>query len=317
MNGLAAQKFSLTWESIDFEISSLSSVEDTVTAIAPIWQTQTGDCLDRLTGLVQDAFDLEGVSPGSWREAFEAALDQETLNVFSHGLSCWLCESGQFPGDPQIFIDAALNLQGFSGGIVLSKWLGWAMDCNRATVAQIASEGQLMQDCVDCSELDGVVLDCEDWQAEFEEWVFQFDFNITGENWNAVPTGFATTEYVADHGFSPLYEIGGAGNQSCIAIFSDLHACRIHQIDIGLESAYPNDGQLQINIFYPVSGGSTITQDFLGGADFFTSPVTGSLLTGHVAIQIVRTDGSCTDEMEPTPVIRYVTFYGRGENPFI
>jgi len=132
-----------------------------------------------------------------------------------------------------------------------------------------------------------------------------------------VATGFAKSKYVADHGFQPFADPPGSGNFSCIAAFSDDSSFNLTQIDIGLEAAYPNDGQLQIILNYDPTGGETIPQDFLAGADFFTSPVNSLNLLKSVQIQIVRTDGGCTSGMEPQPVLRYVTFYGRGINPFI
>jgi len=317
VEGMLSQKFTLTWESIDFEISSSSTPEEVRTAIDPLWGVTTGDCSDKLDDLIDYAFELEGMSTGHFREVFEAAYLPGAKNEVIMGLSCWLCDTGQIPEDTAAYTSAALFLLGSDAQQFLIKWLGWALECKRTTIAQIAAETVLGLPCTDCATLTGVTHTCEQWTAQFGEWTYQFDLNLNDPTFQPITTGFATSQYLVDRGIAPLYEIGGAGNNSCLAAQSTGSNWRMKQMDIGFENPIPYDGQIQIDVI--AIGGMdsyTIILPVVTSDDFFTTPIVRDIPIEIIEIQLVNTSGDCTDVVDPTPVLRYVTYYGIGSNPF-
>jgi len=316
INGLVNQKLNITWETIDSGIQASYTLEQIRVSIASFWPEQSGDCSDRFDSLIQDALDIEAIAPGQWRVAFEGALMQTTKNRIMHGLSCWLCESGQFPGNPQIFLNAALELLEFTDEQMFISWIGFAMQCNRAVLSQIASQYTLYADCADCSTLEGVSLDCADWNLAFGAWSIEFDFNVQSDHWFPVSSGSEKSKYVANHGFQP-FSGGGSENNSCIRIFSDTDSYLLTQITIGLEAGYPVDGHLKISTTRISDSFEEVYEtDFDADTDFFTVPYIDSVAYSIIDITITRQSGGCTTDMTPQPCIRYVILDGQSPPPF-
>lgn len=258
---------------------------------------------------------VEMDNPEGSLEIYRSAIADEPFKLeMIRGIYCWLCDNGTLdPARLGEFTNAVFNL--FPGSIpheIFANWFFVALGCSTNDFAAMIARRSLIVGCVDCASLD-----CSDWSAAFIEWHRDFLFHETNEYWVERASGSQKTRWELGHGFAPFESPAGSGNFSCIAIQSTTPTLLLKRIEIGLEAAYGIAGHLKVAVqHHDDLLFEEYNTDFPSNADFFAIEYLGTVAMDELQIEITPQIEGCTEDIDPTPYIRYVTVYGNNPNPF-
>lgn len=327
IQGMWETKFSPMLQSVAYDLSN-SEPDSVLRDSIQFWLGDVGgvcsDQLDALIAIIREIDTASGGVPEGGQLAVILDLfinGTQSLDDYIVGASAWMCVDGGMPDDTNIFADAIITVLGTTADRLFAEVLRYALNCKRSLVSSVMADYFYVPACVDCSALEHAVTTEDDWTDELSRWQFEFKFHETEDFWYPTPSGNPDyTIYEIGHGFRPAMTPAGSGNFSCIRIATNpMPGIVLEAIDIGLEATYPVNVQAFLALVEDGTGTVTNMELHpLGTADYFYFPLTPGTLYNEVRIGVANDIGEgCTYDVDPTPYIRYVTFYGRGTNPFI
>jgi len=313
IEGLWDHTWNSMFQAIDFNITEDEGAAAIKTTIEGYFGVQVDECDLILDNLVSF---LLALTEGQFNLFVEANIEDNSQRLeLIFGANCWMCDDGGLPENVTAFTDAFTEVIPLGYMEIWSQFYRFALLCNRPKVSLWMSQTFYNPGCIDCDTHEEPVT-CEDWTTAIESFVHGFAFYDSADHFEGVATGPDTTVYVADHGFSPINTTGE--NRACISVFSTTEEFYATQIDIGLEAPYPVDVGFRLLVRNDVT---TVFEEYVqnlpSGADFATFPLTTGVLYDQIQIEIFVDDGSPCDEIQASvPVLRYVTVYGVGTDPW-